>query len=412
MPAVCFYFQVHQPFRVKKYPFFSIGRDHDYFTQTSGNSLDNRYILERVARKCYLPANRLMLELLQQHPKFRISYSLSGVLLEQLEQYAPEVLASFQDLVKTGRVEILGETYHHSLSFMHSREEFRRQTALHGARVKEIFGVTPKVFRNTELIYSNEVAAEAEALGFKGILAEGADHLLGWRSPNFVYRPVGAKKIALLLKNYRLSDDIAFRFSSQHWKDWPLTAEKFASWVNGVNGDGTNVNLFMDYETFGEHQWESTGIFEFLRHLPREILRNPDNSFMTPSEVIAAHKPVGEIDAPYYVSWADVERDLSAWKGNPMQDEAFRAVYELEKPIRDSGDAVLMDDWGKLQTSDHFYYMCTKWFADGDVHAYFNPYESPYEAFLSYMNAIEDLRSRIAARSVRKPLRLALNGSR
>lgn len=412
MPAVCLYFQVHQPFRVKKFPYFSVGRDHEYFNASAAGSLNNRYILERVARKCYLPTNKMMLELLELHPEFRVSYSLSGVLFEQLEHFAPDVLESFKALVKTGRVEILGETYHHSLSFLHSRQEFRRQVALHGALVKKHFGVKPKVFRNTELIYSNDVAKEAEELGFKGILAEGADHLLGWRSPNFVYRPAGAKKISLLLKNYRLSDDIAFRFSSKDWKDWPLTAGKFARWVDKVNGSGTNVDLFMDYETFGEHQWEATGIFEFLRHLPGEILKHPDNSFMTPSDVVSSFKPVAELDVPHYVSWADVERDLSAWKGNPMQDEAFRQVYELEGSVLGSGDPVLMDDWGKLQTSDHFYYMCTKWFADGDVHAYFNPYESPYEAFLSYMNAIEDLRSRVASRIAKRPLRLALDQRR
>jgi len=396
MPSVCLYFQVHQPFRIKKYPYFSIGQDHDYFSEDSRTALDNRHILERVSRKCYLPANWLLYELLEKHPQFRAAFSFSGVVLEQLEAYAPEVLASFRLLASTGRVEILGETYHHSLAFIHSRDEFRRQVALHSAKVEKLFGVRPTVFRNTELIYSNEVAREAEALGFKAILAEGAERLLGWRSPNYVYRPAGAN-IALLLKNYRLSDDIAFRFSTRDWKDWPLTAEKFAAWVGQVNGGGTNVNLFMDYETFGEHQWEETGIFEFLRRLPGEILKHPDNDFATPSELAARCRPVAEIDAPDYVSWADVHRDLSAWQGNPLQDSALAAVYELEKPVAESGDPLLADDWRKLQTSDHFYYMCTKWFADGDVHAYFNPYESPYDAYASYMNVIQDLRSRLGA---------------
>jgi alpha-amylase len=412
MPAVCLYFQVHQPFRVKKYPLFSVGRDHHYFNEEGATSRSNRHILERVSRKCYLPANRLMFELIERHPGFRISYSFSGVLLEQLEHYVPEALDSFRRLVKTGRVEVLGETYHHSLSFLYSKEEFRRQVALHGAAVRRIFGVKPRVFRNTELIYSDAVAAEAEAMGFAGILAEGADHLLGWRSPNFVYRPAGARKIALLLKNYRLSDDVAFRFSTRDWNDWPLTAEKFAAWINAINGNGTNVDLFMDYETFGEHQWEDTGIFDFLRRLPDEVLRHRDNAFMTPSEVIKAFKPLGEVAAPHYVSWADIERDLSAWRGNPLQDEALRSVYDMEKAVRDAGDPVLTDDWGKLQTSDHFYYMCTKWFADGDVHAYFNPYESPYEAFINYMNALEDLRGRVAARAARRPLSAVLRERR
>jgi len=395
MPSVCLYFQVHQPFRVKKYPYFSVGWDHDYFSEGAQNSLNNKHILARVARKCYLPANRALLDLLNWHPEFRCSFSFSGVILEQIEELAPEVLKSFQDLVATGRVEILGETYHHSLAFLFSRAEFRRQVALHSRKVQQLFGVKPKVFRNTELIYSNDVAREVEKMRFKGILSEGADHVLDWRSPNFIYRPAGTKKISLLLKNYRLSDDIAFRFSQRQWKDWPLTAEKFAHWVNKVNGNGTNVNLFMDYETFGEHQWEDTGIFEFLRHLPGEILKHPDNDFATPSELIAKYKPVSELDVPSYVSWADVERDLSAWKGNALQDDALHAIYGMERAVRKTRDPLIIDDWRKLQTSDHFYYMCTKWFADGDVHAYFNPYESPYEAFTSYMNAVRDLRQRI-----------------
>ncbi len=398
MPSVCLYFQVHQPFRVKKYPFFSVGWDHDYFSEGAQNSLNNRHILTRVARKCYLPTNRTLLDLLTWHPEFRCSFSFSGVILEQLEELAPEVLKSFQDLVATGRVEILGETYHHSLAFLYSRAEFRRQVALHTRKVQQLFGVKPKIFRNTELIYSNDVAREVEKMRFKGILAEGADHVLGWRSPNFVYRPAGTKKLSLLLKNYRLSDDIAFRFSQRTWKDWPLTADKFARWVNQINGNGTNVDLFMDYETFGEHQWEDTGIFEFLRHLPGEVLKHPDNDFATPSEVVARYQPVSELDVPSYVSWADIERDLSAWKGNALQDDALQAIYGLEKAVRKSRDPLIADDWRKLQTSDHFYYMCTKWFADGDVHAYFNPYESPYEAFTCYMNAVRDLRGRIEAK--------------
>jgi alpha-amylase len=396
MPSVCLYFQVHQPFRIKKYSYFGIGQDHEYFGDESKTSLDNRYILERVARKCYLPTNQVILELLERHPEFRAAYSLSGVILEQLEAYLPDVLESFRALVRTGRVEILGETYHHSLAFLHSRDEFRRQVALHMYKVKQVFGVRPQIFRNTELIYSNDVAREVEDLGFRGILAEGADKLLGWRSPDFVYRPASAKNLGLLLKNYRLSDDIAFRFSSRQWKDWPLTADKFAKWVSEVNGNGTNVNLFMDYETFGEHQWTETGIFEFLRHMPAEILKRPDNDFATPSEVIDRYQPIGEIDVPDFVSWADIDRDLSAWQGNPLQDSALRSLYELEKPVFESGDPLLIDDWSKLQTSDHFYYMCTKWFADGDVHAYFNPYETPYDAFATYMNVIQDLKRRIA----------------
>jgi alpha-amylase len=407
MPSTCLYFQVHQPFRVKRYNFFRIGRDHDYFNDDSGTSLDNRHILERVSRKCYLPANRLIHALLKRHPEFRCAYSFSGVVLDQMERYAPQTLDSFRDLVHTGRVEVLAETCHHSLACLYSPEEFRHQVRLHEAKVKRLFGVRPKVFRNTELIYSNDVAREVEAMGYRGVLAEGAERLLDWRSPDFPYRPVGCSKVAVLLKNYRLSDDIAFRFSNRDWAEWPLTADKFADWVSGVNGNGTNVNLFMDYETLGEHQWEETGIFEFLRHLPTELLKRPGNDFATPSEAIERYAPVGEIDSPEHVSWADIHRDLTAWRGNRLQEEALKAVYSLEAAVKERDDQDITDDWRRLQTSDHFYYMCTKWFADGDVHAYFSPYESPYEAFASYMNVLDDMKSRLAAPAKKRFFRLA-----
>ena len=394
MPSVCFYFQVHQPFRVKKYSVFQIGSDHEYFNDGSESKLNNKKIFEKVARKCYLPTNAVMLELLKRHPEFRISYSLSGVFLEQAERFMPEVLNSFYKLVATGQVEILAETYYHSLSSLYSFDEFKRQVDKQRALVEKFFGVTPKVFRNTELIYNNAIARYAEQLGFAGILAEGADDVLGWRSPNFVYKPKGAENIKLLLKNYKLSDDIAFRFSSHEWKEWPLKAEKFAGWVNEHNGNGEVVNLFMDYETFGEHQWESTGIFDFLRALPEQILRNPDNNFKTPSQVIETYPVRAELDVHREVSWADVERDLSAWRSNAMQHAALHKIYTLQDAVLAAGDERLTEDWRKLQTSDHFYYMCTKWFADGDVHKYFNPYESPYEAFIAYMNAVQDLEHR------------------
>jgi len=395
MSAICLYFQVHQPYRIKKYRVFDIGNDHDYFTSPDGSRLNNREILEKVARKSYLPANKLFLELLNAYPRLKISYSISGVLLEQLEQYAPEALASFQELAATGRVEILAETYYHSLSFIFSRPEFDRQVKLQIQTVRRLFKKIPKVFRNNELIYNNELAGEIEKLGFTGILAEGADHILGWRSPNYLYSPVGSQKVKLLLKNYRLSDDIAFRFSTSTWNEYPLTATKFARWVSAVNGGGDIVNLFMDYETFGEHQWEDTGIFEFLRHLPAELLKHPDNYFVTPSEAVKKLPAVAELDFPHFVSWADVERDISAWLGNAMQDDAAAKLYALETAILKTKDKNLIDDWRKLQTSDHFYYMCTKWFSDGDVHKYFNPYESPYDAFIAFMNVLKDLKLRL-----------------
>ncbi|MBI4359887.1 MAG: alpha-amylase [Candidatus Jacksonbacteria bacterium] len=406
MPSVCFYFQVHQPFRVKRYRIFDIGKDPNYFNDDGNGNLNNRRIVEKVARKCYLPANALLYELLLSHPSFKVSFSLSGVVLDQFEKYAPEVIESFQKLIATGRVELLSETYYHSLAFLYSKEEFGEQVAAHRLRIKRLFAFTLRVFRNTELIYNNDLAKMAEEMGYRGILAEGADHILGWRSPNFVYRPAGCSKIKLLLKNYRLSDDIAFRFSERSWRDFPLTAEKFARWISSHNGNGEIINLFMDYETFGEHQWEDTGIFNFLRALPSEILKHPDNNFVTPSEAIAKYASRDEVDVPSFVSWADVERDLSAWLSNPIQHDAAHTLYSLRERVLETKDQKLIEDWRCLQTSDHFYYMCTKWFADGDVHKYFNPYESPYDAFISFMNALRDVQLRIEQK-VNKPPFLA-----
>ncbi len=395
MSAICLYFQVHQPFRVKRYSIFQVGKDSNYFSDDEDEKLSNRKILKKVSNKCYLPTNKLLLELIKKYPKFKISFSLSGVFLDQLELYEPEVLESFQALVATGKVEILSETYFHSLSFLFSKDEFHEQVEMHRNKVKILFGQQPRVFRNTELIYNNDLAQEIERMAYEGIITEGADHTLLWRSPNFLYQPKGTKNIKLLLKNYKLSDDIAFRFSSKEWSEYPLTAEKFASWVNNVNGNGEIINLFMDYETFGEHQWEDTGIFDFLKAFPKEILKHKDNSFVTPTEAVRKFNPVGELDIPFFISWADVERDLSAWLSNPMQHDAIRKLYALEHLVKSCGDSQLLDDWRRLQTSDHFYYMCTKWFADGDVHKYFNPYESPYDSFISFMNVLHDLRLRL-----------------
>lgn len=395
MPSICLYFQVHQPLRIKKYKIFDVGLDHQYFNDDSEADLNNKKILTKVSGKSYLPANTLMLKLLNNYNEFKISFSLSGVFLEQLEEFEPEVLNSFRKLVDTGKVEILSETYHHSLAFFYSRKEFEEQVDLHAKKVKKLFKVKPKVFRNTELAYTNDLARWAEEKGYRGILAEGWDSFLGWRSPNFLYKPVGTKKIKLLLKNYKLSDDMAFRFSEKTWSEWPLTAEKFADWVTSINGNGHVVNLFMDYETFGEHQWKEHGIFDFLESFPAEILKRNDNDFVTPSEAVARYPAMDVVDVPYVVTWADTERDLSAWIGNSIQRSAIETIYSLEKRIRNLGEDNITDDWRKLQTSDHFYYMCTKWFSDGDVHKYFNPYESPYDAFITYMNAVKDLEVRI-----------------
>jgi len=389
MASVCFYFQVHQPFRLRRYSVFD--SDANYF-----DDFKNAEICRKVAQKCYLPTNRVLLDLLRRHERdFAVSFSITGVALEQFEKWAPEVIQSFRTLVDTGQVELLAETYYHSLSFLYSREEFRDQVAAHSAKMAEVFGVRPTVFRNTELIYNNDLGHFIQGMGYRGVLAEGADHILGYRSPNFVYRPVGADRICLLLKNYRLSDDIAFRFSDRGWPEWPLTAEKFAGWVNQVNGNGYVVNLFMDYETFGEHQWADSGIFDFLYHVPEHVLKHPDNNFMTPSQVVRTYAPVAELDIPHMISWADVERDLSAWLGNAMQSNALQELYRLEEQVKEKGDPALRADWRRLQTSDHFYYMCTKWFADGDVHKYFNPYESPYDSYINFMNVLDNLRTRL-----------------
>lgn len=396
MKSVCFYFQVHQPYRVKRYRVFDIGNDPEYFNDRSNSDLNNRKVVEKVAAKSYIPATKILLDLMRRHPEMRVSFSFSGVALEQLERYAPEAIELFRHIVETGRAEVLGETYYHSLAFFYSPSEFERQVTKHRDTIRRLFGVWPRVFRNTELSYRNDLAHWADREGYLGVIAEGWDPILGWRSPNYVYTPKGARNARLLLKNYRLSDDIAFRFSSRDWNEWPLTADKFASWVHATEGD--TVNLFMDYETFGEHQWEDTGIFHFLDQLPTELYRNPDISFKTPSEVILSYDPKDDVDMPHVVTWADTDRDLTAWVGNPMQKAAIEAVYSLEEPVLLANDAKILDDWRKLQTSDHFYYMCTKWSADGDVHAYFSPYESPYDAYIAYMNALSDLKLRLERR--------------
>lgn len=395
MPSLCFYFQVHQPYRVRKFRVFDIGAGSPYFEEESNTDLNNKKVLLKVADKSYRPATKVLIDLLKKYPEFKASFSFSGVALEQMQKWAPDVISLFKEAIDTGRVEVLSETYHHSLSFFYSKDEFEKQVKMHKDLVKRLFNVTPKVFRNTELSYRNDLGEWAERSGYKGIIAEGWDPFLGWRSPNFVYRPKGTKKIALLLKNYKLSDDVAFRFSSKSWAEWPLTAEKFGQWFSSINGNGETVNLFMDYETFGEHQWEDTGIFEFLKKLPEEILKHKDNNFKTPSEVIESYDKRDEVDMPSIVTWADTDRDLTAWVGNDMQRVAIENIYALENKVMNTGDKKLIDDWRKLLTSDHFYYMCTKWFADGDVHAYFSPYESPYEAFITYMNAVNDLKIRI-----------------
>jgi alpha-amylase len=393
--AIVLYLHVHQPYRLRHYTIFDAGVDHNYFDSPPDTRSNNTENIHKVSEKSYLPTNKILLDLLHKYPEFHLNLSLTGTVIEQFERWAPETLQSFKDLVATGRVEILAETYYHSLAFFYSKEEFELQVEQHRQKIESVFGQTPTVFRNTELAYNNDLAYWADKAGYKGILAEGWDKFLDWRSPNFVYRPKYTDNIRLLMKNYHLSDDIAFRFCDHDWKEWPLTASKFCHWLDETK-DGTNFNLFMDYETFGEHQWVESGIFDFLKTLPGEWLKNSDNSFMTISQAIEAFEPVGEIDIPETVTWADTERDLSAWLGNPMQQEAIKALYDLRSGIISTGDPALIEDWRRLQTADHFYYMCTKWFNDGDIHAYFNPYDTPYVGFINYMNAWHDLRFRLS----------------
>lgn len=384
MKTVCLYFQVHQPWRLKVYRFFNIGKDHNYL-----DDFTNRSIMQKVARQCYLPMNALLLKLIKENKgAFRCSFSITGSAVEQFRIYAPEVLDSFRALADTGCVEFLAETYSHSLASLSSKEDFVEQVKLHSAMIKKEFGKKPVAFRNTELIYSDEIGAMVSSLGFKTILAEGAKHVMGWKSPDYIYTNAIDNRLRVLLRNYKLSDDIAFRFSNKGWDQYPLTADKFASWVN--NEGGEVVNLFMDYETFGEHQKADTGIFDFMKALPQAILGHDGLQFATVSEAAKAGQPVGVLHCPHVMSWADEERDVTAWLGNELQNEAFTKLYALKDKVK----ALKNDDfnyvWNFMQTSDHFYYMATKWLSDGDVHSYFNPYGSSYEAFINYMNVLSD----------------------
>jgi alpha-amylase len=356
--------------------------------------------MRRIADKSYLPMNKLLLELIKEYgPAFKVSFSISGIALEQFKLYAPEVLTSFQKLAATGNVEFLAETYSHSLSSLKSKSEFTSQVIKHQTLIRELFGQETTTFRNTELIYSDGIGEMVAEMGFKTQLTEGAKHILGWKSPNYIYCNAINPKLKILLKNYQLSDDIAFRFSERGWSEWPLTAEKFVNWLNVIDPKQEVVNLFMDYETFGEHQWRETGIFEFMKALPGRVFSHSDFSFNTPLELAEKLQPMSALHVQDPISWADEERDTTAWLGNDLQDDAFENLYALEEMVRNTDDPEIQKDWCYLQTSDHFYYMCTKWFSDGDVHRYFNPYGSPYDAYINYMNVLADFRLRLAGGS-------------
>ena len=389
--SICLYFQVHQPNRLRLYRFFDIGKDSHYY-----DDFANRTILRRVAQKCYLPMNALLLELIEAHKgSFKVAFSISGSVLEQFDRYAPEVIESFRKLAQTGCVEFLSETYYHSLASLQSPVEFKNQVMKHKAAIEHYFGVTPKAFRNTELIYSDAIGEMVYDMGFKTMLTEGAKHVLGWKSPNFLYSCAQAPSLKLLLKNSSLSDDIAFRFSDRNWPDWPLTGEKYLSWIKSAAQNDEIVNLFMDYETFGEHQKAASGIFDFMRFFPEVVLGDGEFEFVTPSQAAKKHRPVAELDVMDPISWADEERDVTAWLGNELQNDAFNKLYDQEEKLALLDDEALWSDFGHLQESDHFYYMCTKFFSDGAVHKYFNPYDTPYEAFINYMNVLSDFILRV-----------------
>ena len=389
--SICLYFQVHQPNRLRLYRFFDIGKDSHYY-----DDFANRTILRRVAQKCYLPMNALLLELIEaNNGAFKVAFSISGSVLEQFDRYAPEVIESFRKLAQTGNVEFLSETYYHSLASLASPIEFKNQVLKHKAAIEHYFGVTPKAFRNTELIYSDAIGEMVYDMGFKTMLTEGARHVLGWKSPNFIYSCAQAPSLKLLLKNSSLSDDIAFRFSDRGWSDWPLTGEKYLSWIKAAAQNEDIVNLFMDYETFGEHQKAASGIFDFMRALPEIVIKDGEFEFVTPTQAAKKHRPVGELDVMDPISWADEERDVTAWLGNELQNDAFNKLNDQAEKLALLNDETLWSDFGHLQESDHFYYMCTKFFSDGAVHKYFNPYDTPYEAFINYMNVLSDFILRV-----------------
>lgn len=390
MKSICFYFQIHQPFRLKRYRFFDIGNDHYYY-----DDFANDDIVTRIAHRSYIPMAQTLLDMINSgEGDFRCAISITGTAIEQLQQYVPEFIELLKKLSDTGKVEFLSETYAHSLASLEDPEEFIRQVKAHDKLIHTLFGQKPKVIRNTELIYDDDIAALIASMGFKGVITEGAKYILGWKSPNFVYSAASAPKLKLLLKNDKLSDDISRRFSDSDWDEYPLTADKYIDWIAQLPEDQQIVNLFMSMETFGEFQPHETGIFQFMRALPH-FAKERGIGFMTPAEAVSKLKPVDAISVPYPISWADEARDVSAWKGNRLQNEALSKLYALAERVNLCTDRRLKQDWQYLQSSDHFYYMSTKNMADGSAHATFSPYESPYAAFTNYMNALADFEVRV-----------------
>ena len=395
MRAICLYLHIHQPLRYREYSIFDVSNNSNYYEDDYYSRQSNERIFRKVADKSYRPMLSLLEANMKKYPAFKVSFSITGTWIEQAEKWAPELISQIRDMVKKGQAEIVGETYYHSLAYFYNLEEFNSQVNQHASKIHEVFGATPKVFRNTELAYNDSLAKWADQQGYKGILAEGWDKILGWRSPNHVYQPTGCKNIKLLLKNYRLSDDIAFRFSNRNWSEWPLTTPKYLKWVKDDCLRGNLINLFMDFETFGEHQWKDTGIFNFMETLIKDWLSEYDNKFVTVSEACDLMPPADTISMPETITWADTERDLSAWLSNSMQHSAMQDLYNLRDQVLATKDRKLIADWRFLTTSDHPYSMCTKYWNDGDVHAYFSAYASPYESFMFFENVLRDLEYRI-----------------
>ncbi len=374
MRAICLYLHIHQPWRYRRYSIFDVAHNHNYWYEKDYyDKQNNERIFRKVAKKSYYPMLSLLEENLKRYSDFKFSLSITGTWLEQAEEWEPELIERLRRMVGTGRVEIVGETYYHSLAFFYNREEFQEQVKMHSDAIFRFFGVRPITFRNTEFAYNDEVGRWADRIGYKAVLAEGWDKVLGWRSPNHVYKVAGGEHTRLLLKNYRLSDDIAFRFSDRNWSEWPLTVEKYQNWLNVDATRGNLINLFMDFETFGENIWEDTGIFKFMDKLIGSWLGEYENRFVTVSEAADIEQPVDSVSMSETVTWADTERDLSAWLGNEMQHEAENNLYAMRHEIMTSSDSDLIADWRRMTTSDHPYYMCTKYWNDGDVHAYFSP---------------------------------------
>ena len=392
MKTICFYFQIHQPYRLKRYRFFNIGRDHYYYDDYS-----NEDILQQIASRSFIPANRMMLDLINTNKgKFKFAISVSGVALDQMEVYAPEVIDGLKELSRTGAVEFLAETYSHSLASMIDPVEFQNQVKMQTDKIKLLFNQEPRVLRNTEMIYSERIADMAHQMGYRKMISEGAKHILSWRSPNFVYKSESQPDLKLLLRNTQFSDDLSIRFSDYSWKEYPLTAEKYASWIANTSPEEEIFNIFLNYETFGNLQPSHSGIFEFMKALPKFAFEK-GIGFATPSQIMDTHKAVGTISVPNAISWADEERDLSRWLGNTLQKSAFNTLYEVSERVRLTNDRRLKQDWNYLQSSDHFYYMSTKHFYDGSSHSKFSPYQSPYDAFNNYMNVLSDFIGRVKA---------------